>query len=37
MVCALWLGFGRLVKVFELVDPVCVIANGYGAASHSVS
>ena len=37
MLCALWLGFGRLVKVFELVDPVCVIANGYGAASHSVS
>lgn len=32
MLCASYLGFGRLVKVLELVEPVCVIANRHTAA-----
>jgi AhpD family alkylhydroperoxidase len=36
MLCALWLGFGRMVKVFELVEPACTIASVNGAEPHAL-
>jgi AhpD family alkylhydroperoxidase len=33
MLCAQWLGFGRLVKVFDLVDLACPIVRPHSAAA----